>query len=234
MRHPLLVRALLGGAGLTGCVVLLSQVARAQEAPIIVSANVEPAAPNLSGTLTIRVKPARFYEDWERARRDATKNPQLRHLIAPARDLMPDQQIHYVQAAVPRLIRWRSDATQWGSHDYWASAAETLEHGYGDEEDRAIVKMQALLALGFSPRDLFLTIGRDRVGGQVTVLIVRHKLLYYVLDDTGAAPYLTGRRPEFQPMLSFGYGGFWLHGYPARRSGVAAASAAAATAAAPK
>ena len=36
MRHPLLVRALLGGPGLAGCVVLLSQVARAQEAGAVV------------------------------------------------------------------------------------------------------------------------------------------------------------------------------------------------------
>jgi predicted transglutaminase-like cysteine proteinase len=238
MRHPLLVRALLGGAGLAGCVVLLSQAARAAdmgtatERPITIAGRA--TAPSIFGTLTVAVKPTRFYEDWERARRDSTRNPRLRSLIAPARELMPAQQIHYVQAAVPRLIRWRSDATEWGSHDYWASATETLEHGYGDEEDRAIVKMQALLALGFSPRDLYLTIGRDKVGGQVIVLIVRHKQLYYVLDDTGAAPYLTGRRPEFTPMLTFGYGGFWLHGYPARKSDAATVSAAAATTAASK
>ena len=38
--------------------------------------------------------------------------------------------------------------------------------------------------------------------------------MYYVLDDTDGAPYPIARRPEFQPMLSFGYGGSWIHGYP--------------------
>jgi hypothetical protein len=35
-------------------------------------------------------------------------------------------------------------------------------------------------------------------------------------------------------MLTFGYGGFWLHGYPARKSDAATVSAVAATAAAAK
>jgi predicted transglutaminase-like cysteine proteinase len=138
----------------------------------------------------------------------------MRMLIAPARGLSLEQQIFYVQAAVHRQIRWRSDATEWGYHDYWASAAETLQHGYGDEEDRAIVKMQALRALGVSSRDLFLTMGRDRVGGPIIVLLVRTGNRYYVLDDTGGTPYTSDRRPEFTPSLTFGYGGFWIHGYP--------------------
>ena len=92
--------------------------------------------------------------------------------------------------------------------------------------------MQALLALGFSPRVLYLTLGNDRVGGQIAVLIVRSTHGYYVLDDTGGAPYPTTRRPEFEPMLTFGYGGFWIHGRrfaPPTVATSAAATAAAAT-----
>jgi predicted transglutaminase-like cysteine proteinase len=128
--------------------------------------------------------------------------------------LTREQQIAYIQGAVFQRVHWRSDATEWGYHDYWASAAETLQHGYGDEEDRAIVKMQALRALGFPNRDLFLTIGSDKVGGQITVLIVRLGARYFVLDDTSGAPFTADHRPSFTPMLSFGYGGFWIHGYP--------------------
>jgi predicted transglutaminase-like cysteine proteinase len=163
--------------------------------------------------MTIPIKPDRYLDNWERARRDARRDPVLQHLVAPARELMANQQIYYVQAAVPKLIHWRSDATEWSQHDYWASASETLRHGYGDDEDRAIVKMQALLALGFAPRDLYLTMGKDKVGGPETVLVVRQNHVYYVLDDTDGPPYPTGRRPEFTPMLTFGYGGFWIHGY---------------------
>jgi predicted transglutaminase-like cysteine proteinase len=232
--HPLIIRAVLGGMGLAGCVALLSGVAKAADSasvpsPIVVTANGASSGPQMFGTVTLPIKPEAYYEDWERARRDASRNPQLRMLIAPARGLLPDQQIYYVQAAVPRLIRWRSDATEWGAHDYWASASETLAHGYGDDEDRAIVKMQALLALGFSARDLYLTMGQDKVGGQVTVLIVRHNHRYYVLDDTSGPPFTTERRPEFRPIMTFGYGGFWIHG---RRVPVVTTRVAAGTAAA--
>ncbi|HEX6740928.1 MAG TPA: transglutaminase-like cysteine peptidase [Sphingomicrobium sp.] len=243
MRHPLLVRLAIGGAGLAGCLAVLSGVARAADSadygqrPIIVSGSLPVVAPNVSGTLTIPVKPERYLNDWERARRDDSADPRMQALIGPARGLGREQQLSYVQSAVFQRIHWRSDATEWGAHDYWASAAETLEHGYGDEEDRAIVKMQALRALGFANRDLFLTMGRDKVGGPVTVLIVRLGERYYLLDDTGGAPLAADRRPEFTPMLSFGYGGFWIHGYryvpgaPRSRTRVIVASARSAFAA---
>jgi len=220
MGHPLLVRVLLGSAGLAGCLALLSGVARAADSagfsqrPIIVSRVIQPLAPALFGTVTLPIRPTRYLDDWERARRDASNVPQMQSLIAPARGLSRGQQVYYIQAAVHRAIRWRSDATEWGRHDYWASAQETLQHGVGDMEDRAIVKMQALRALGFSTRDLYLTMGNDVVGGPITVLIVRLDGRFYVLDDTGGAPYSTDRRPEFTPSLTFGYGGSWIHGYP--------------------
>ena len=230
MKHPLLFRAAIGAAGLAGCVVLLSGVARADsipsaEPPIIVSKNIGPAAPLMAGTMTIPVKPERYLDDWERARRDDSGDPRMQALIAPARGLTPIQQLVYLQGAVFRRIHWMSDATEWGAHDYWASAAETLAHNAGDEEDRAIVKMQALRALGFPSRDLFMTMGRDKAGGQVTVLIARLAGRYWVLDDNEGGPYTTDQRPEFRPMLTFGYGGFWIHGYPyVRRTAVVAAS----------
>jgi predicted transglutaminase-like cysteine proteinase len=82
-------------------------------------------------------------------------------------------------------------------------------------EDRAIVKLQALRALGFSNSDLFLTLATDRVGGPLTVLIVRVDGHYYVLDDTGGTPFLVDQRKfEFRPVISFGYYGTWVHAPP--------------------
>jgi len=74
------------------------------------------------------------------------------------------QQMAYVQSRVTSNIRWVSDATEWGQHDYWATATQTLAHGAGDEEDRAIVKLQALKALGFNQSDLFLTLAQTDSG----------------------------------------------------------------------
>src|SRR5215213_10503706 len=218
MRHALLVRLAIGGAGLAGCLAILSGVARAADGadysqrPIIISSTQPVVPPNLAGTLTIPVKPERYLDGWERARRDDSNDPRMQELIAPARGLSRDQQIAYVQSAVFQRIHWRSDATEWGRHDYWASAAETLQHGAGDMEDRAIVKMQALRSLGFPSRDLYLTMGRDKVGGPITVLLVRASNRFYVLDDLGGAPIAADRREGFEPMITLGQNASWIHG----------------------
>ena len=113
---------------------------------------------------------------------------------------------------VTRNVRWISDATEWGQHDYWASAAETLQHGAGDMEDRAIVKMQALKSLGFSTRDLYLTVGRDKVGGQIIVLLVQLDGRFYILDDLGGAPIAADLRRGIEPMVTHGLNNSWIHG----------------------
>ncbi|HEY7007084.1 MAG TPA: transglutaminase-like cysteine peptidase, partial [Sphingomicrobium sp.] len=129
-----------------------------------------------------------------------------------AKLLPPIQQMAFVQTAVTKSIHWISDATEWGQHDYWASAKQTLSHGAGDAKNRAIVKLQALRALGFNNSDLFLTLARDRVAGPVTVLTVRSGGRYYVMDDTGGRPFAVEERSrEFQPLISFGMYGAWAH-----------------------
>ena len=238
MRHWRVIRALLGGAGLAACVGLLAGQARADvvqfvpapyENPHLIIVNGLPAAPNLFGTVALPVQAGRYSAGWRRATLDASHLPSMQRLVAPARGLSREQQIGYVQAAVTRSVRWISDATEWGQHDYWASAGETLQHGAGDMEDRAIVKMQALRSLGFAPRDLYLTMGKDKVGGPITVLVVRLGGRFYIVDDLGGAPIAADRREGFEPMITLGHNASWIHG---RRR--AAPTLAAAIIAAPK
>ena len=168
--------------------------------------------PNMLGTAAVAIQASRFSGSWANAMQDASHNPLLLQMVAPARGMPPLQQIGYVQSRVHNAIRWESDATLWGQHDYWASANETLAKGAGDMEDRAIFKMHALRALGFNPSDLWLTLARDVVGGPITVLTVRLDGRYYILDDTGGAPFVAdSRRNAFQPILSFGANGAWVH-----------------------
>jgi len=231
MRHPLIVRALLGGAGIVGCIAVLAGTARAADIPKNNFAarspytSTVPAAPNIFGSTPLRIRAARFDDEWERARRDASNLPAMQQLVAPARFLTADQQLGYVQTAVNRRIRWMSDATLRGKHDYWASAAETLAAGAGDQEDRAILKMQALRALGFPSRDLYLMLGRDRADGPETVLLVRLAGRFYILDDTGAPPYPPEHTTQFTPVFTFGYGASWVHAYRKAPSVAVAASA---------
>ena len=193
------------------------------QAPIYV---VGSFAPNLLGTTAVAIHANRFNGSWAHAMPDASRSPLLQRLVAPARGYNRAQQVAYVQSRVNNSIRWISDATEWGQHDYWATAAETLAHGAGDMEDRAIVKMHALRALGFNPGDLFLTMGRDQVGGPITVLVVRLAGRYLVLDDTGGTPFaIESRGKEFRPLLSFGSSGVWVHTQPVRPAPVRTAAA---------
>src|SRR5687767_7614730 len=233
MPHLRLFRAILGGAGLAGCVALLAGQARADviqfipqhhQAPIVVTGHSSPDSPDLFGTVALRVRADRYSAGWRRAARDASFLPSMQRLVAPARGLAREQQIAYVQTAVTRNIRWISDATEWGRHDYWASAAETLQHGAGDMEDRAIVKMQALRTLGFPTRDLYLTMGRDKVGGPITVLLARVGHRFYVLDDLGGAPIAADRRQGFEPMITLGQNASWIHGRRVAGRGTGAAT----------
>jgi predicted transglutaminase-like cysteine proteinase len=186
--------------------------------------------PDMLGTRAVPIRADRFSDSLRRAREDASASPVLQQLIAPAKLLQPLQQMAFVQKAVTGGIRWISDATEWGQHDYWASASQTLARHAGDAKNRAIVKMHALRALGFKNSDLFLTLARDRVGGPLTVLTVRSGGHYYVIDDTGAPPFLAeARRFEFQPLMSFGMYGAWVHMRAASASPTMVATAASAS-----
>ena len=198
-------------AGLLPAVAVPATASAASD-PITVTGKLQPVAPNVFGTIALPATISRYSDGWFRSRVDASRHPAMLRLIAPATGLSRDQQVAYIQSAVTQRIRWMSDATEWGAHDYWASAAQTLEHGAGDMEDRAIVKLQALKALGVPSRDLYLTMGRDKVGGQITVLVVRLGQRFLVLDDTGGAPFSAEHRPEFQPMLTLGANRSWIHG----------------------
>ncbi|MEO5773023.1 MAG: transglutaminase-like cysteine peptidase [Sphingomicrobium sp.] len=170
------------------------------------------AAPQMLGTSATPIRAERFSASWAHANEDASSLPALQGLIRPAYGLCPAEQLEYVQAAVHRQIHWGSDATQWGRHDYWASAAETLARGAGDEEDVAVLKMQALRALGFSANDLFITLGRDTIGGPLVVLAARVGGRYFILDENGGRPWnVDERRAEFQPSISFGSANIWVH-----------------------
>lgn len=168
--------------------------------------------PNMLNTATTVIRADRFNGSWANAMEEAAGSPLMLRLVAPARQLSPAQKLAFVQSRVHSSIRWISDATEWGKHDYWATATQTLAKGAGDMEDRAIVKMHALRALGFNPNDLFLTLARDRVGGPITVLTARLNGKYFILDDTGGTPFLVdSRRNEFEPILSFGWASAWVH-----------------------
>ena len=185
--------------------------AAASTATARASASRTSVGPNLFGTVTLPVRADRFMDRWRHANTETTISPALKTLLAPARHLSAMQQIAFVQTMASR-IPWRSDATQYGAHDYWATATETLAKGYGDDEDLAIVKLQALKALGFAAQDLYLMLGHDAVSGPISVLVVRTGNRFLVLNERGGLPVAPEARTGFAPIMTFGVNMAWLHG----------------------
>lgn len=176
-----------------------------------------PTAPDLFGTIALPAPPAPMGDRWRRVR-DFIPAASLMSLVEPVAGLSRARQMLFVQSVVQRTLGYRPDTEMWGESDYWASAAETLSRGGGDCEDLAIVKYQALLALGFAPADLVLSVGRDRKRGDHALLLVRDAGQWWVFDDNLPRPVRPEQRVGFEPVMSFsGSAMQWLHG---RRSGV--------------
>ena len=89
-------------------------------------------------------------------------HPILVEIAGQLRGLPAHQQLAIVKSEVQRRVRWAHDLDTMRVADLWANAGETLERGAGDSEDIAIVQMQALKLAGWNPRDLYISIGRER------------------------------------------------------------------------
>src|SRR4051812_46911920 len=98
-------------APLAAMAVIASPCAAATAAPNL-------AGPAILGTQAVPIRADRFADSLRRAREDASGSAMLQSLIAPARQLTPVRQMAFVQTAVTSGIRWMSDATEWGQHDY--------------------------------------------------------------------------------------------------------------------
>ena len=96
--------------------------------------------------------------------------------------------------------------------DYWAQAGETLTRGQGDGEDIAILKMQVLKAAGFSPRDIYLSVGHDRWRGADSLLLVPIGSDFYALDDRSPKPVHALGAARFKPIITLGRNNAWIHG----------------------
>lgn len=184
-------------------------------------------APDLFGTVTLPTSGGLWAQKWQKIASDRHMPSGLQDIVRPAQGLTKIQQLAVIQTEVDRRIGWRSDGTSYGERDYWATAAETLAQGAGDDEDRAILKYQALRALGWKAHELYLILGRDAVRGPYTLLAARANGRFWLLEDRGSEIVAADRRTGFTPMVSFGAGRSWIHGR--RRTAAPTLAAAAAS-----
>lgn len=156
-----------------------------------------------------------FNDDWRRVSQADFSAAQLSAIgwtrSAPSLELMGQ-----VNAWVNAAIAYTEDADQFDRRDYWASAPDTMRSRRGDCEDLAILKYQLLRALGFDPRDMYLTLANDQVRrADHAVLVVRQDGAFHMLDNATDTVLPADRNYDYRPILSFAAHGTWLHGYPA-------------------
>lgn len=204
---------------------LAATAALAEEPPAELRVTVH-ARPDFFGTIALPGPSGRWSEAWARILAEPTGTAALQSLVAPVRAAPRLEQLRFVQREVDRRISWRSDGTQYGRRTHWATAAETLASGRGDDDDRAILKFQALRALGVGAGDVYLVMGRDTLRGEYVLVAARAGRRWWLLEEQGDALLPAEQRSGFQPFASFGAGRAWVHG----RARVASAATGAAAA----
>ena len=168
-------------------------------------------APHVFGTIALPLRTTRFDDRWRRVLRSGALAKHLMPLLRTARQAPKIEQLRMVNGSLNDRIRYRYDT---GSGDHWSTAGETLSQSAGDCEDYVIAKLHALKLLGVPERDLFMTIGHDGVAGAVhAVLVARVKGQFYILDNRTNQLIPDNQYRGFYPIITFGTGSRWLHGY---------------------
>ena len=218
MRHYVLAMIV----GLLSAAPAVTQLASDPLAPLVivtdrpdatvVARGYRPASPDVFLTVAIDAGVTVYDARWRRVSAADLADPRVVAIAATTAGLDPVAKLGAIHAAVRRQIAWRRDLDGYRVSDYWAQAGETLDRGYGDSEDIAILKMQALKAAGFSPRDIYLSVGRDSARGADTLLLVRAGGRFYALDDRAERPLTPEQHARFIPVITLGKGSAWLHG----------------------
>jgi predicted transglutaminase-like cysteine proteinase len=142
-----------------------------------------------------------------------------REIVRAAREMDRDGKVRLINRFVNASIRYGTDREIYGTADHWATLAETFARGRGDCEDIALAKMWMLRAAGIDLADMHLTLGRQtRLREDHAILVVKAGAgrNFYMDNLTSSVEPLDGRG-EFQPLVSYGANGAWIHGYRAAR-----------------
>jgi predicted transglutaminase-like cysteine proteinase len=164
-------------------------------------------------TRRLAISKTAFDRDWQRVSRDRVSLKRYRRLIGneSGNDFAA---LAAVNAWVNQAIAFTEDRKLFSRADFWAGAGTTLRLRRGDCEDIALTKMQLLAAAGIPREDMILTLARDLVrNADHAVLIVRQGGRYYMLDNASDEVFDASLSHDYRPVLSFGRGQTWLHGY---------------------
>lgn len=181
---------------------------------VIVAPGLQPNAnpDDFLGTARLPLRKTTFDAQWNRVRHAGLSARVVSDVAGPGKPTMAT--LAAINAWSNTRIHYTEDRDLYGKSDYWATASATLHRGAGDCEDIAIVKMQALAALGVPSSDMYLTVARDTVrNADHALLVVKLDGRYWLLDNATNDLLDASMSHDYRPIMSFSSSGKWLHGY---------------------
>ncbi|MDD3055046.1 MAG: transglutaminase-like cysteine peptidase [Aliarcobacter sp.] len=113
-------------------------------------------------------------------------------------------------------IPYKTDLSNWGVKDYWATPFEFMGIGAGDCEDYAIAKYFSLIKLGIPDEKLRITYvsykkANSKFEQAHMVLTYYHKVGVepVVLDNIDKTLQVASKRTDLKPVYSFNASGLW-------------------------
>ncbi|HKY69769.1 MAG TPA: transglutaminase-like cysteine peptidase [Gammaproteobacteria bacterium] len=110
------------------------------------------------------------------------------------------------------LLEYRSDKSNWGVEDYWATPLEFLVSGGGDCEDYSIAKYFTLIELGVEEKKLLITYAVALTLQQAHMVVTYYadpKSVPLVLDNLNGEILPGTERKDLDPIYSFNGAGLW-------------------------
>jgi predicted transglutaminase-like cysteine proteinase len=135
------------------------------------------------------------------------------HADSEARARTKIELVRQVNIQVNHAIAYRSDMTNYGVSDYWASPEETAQRGAGDCEDIAIAKLWMLIKLGIPDANMQVVIVKDlRRGVGHAVLNVKIGESNLILDNMTDMVLPDTVIDRYQPLYAVSATGSWIYG----------------------
>lgn len=97
-------------------------------------------------------------------------------------------------------VRYVTDYDNYGVEEYYATIEEFYKRG-GDCEEYSLAKYARLREMGYSPKQLWLLVGNNSVGGHNVLLVKTNKGDYYILDmnyNSLKKPSKSGIKPYYR------------------------------------
>ncbi|WP_417308694.1 transglutaminase-like cysteine peptidase [Devosia sp.] len=116
------------------------------------------------------------------------------------------QELQQINSVINMAVIPVTDLDYYKVSEYWA-----YPQGYGDCEDFVLAKRQALIAAGWNPSTLLITVVRERNGNGHAVLMVRTDRGDLVLDNQDGRVLLWNQTPyEYLKRQSQASAGQWV------------------------